>query len=97
MAAIAVSFAEVEECRQAVLSLCTKLEQNLDDLERLLAPIRAEWTGSASEAFVEAYTNWRVEAEALHADLTWIHSMVCNAQTNFAAAHTAVLSTWQAD
>jgi 6 kDa early secretory antigenic target len=96
MATIAVGFAQVEECRQAVLSLCTKLEQNMNNLEELLAPIRAQWTGSASEAFAEAYTSWRTQADDLRADLTWIHSMVCNAQTNFAAADTAVMGTWQA-
>lgn len=97
MATITVTFADVEDGRQAVLSLCNGLADNLDDLERILAPIRAGWTGSASEAFEATYTRWRAEAEAMHEDLTWIHSMVCNAQSNFAAAHTAVMSTWQAD
>jgi WXG100 family type VII secretion target len=93
---ITVAFAEVEEGRRAVLSLCTELERSLDDLERLLAPIKARWTGAASAGFEQAYAQWRAQAEALHADLVWIHSMVCNAQSNFAAAHSAVLSTWQA-
>ena len=97
MATIAVGFAQVEDGRQAVLSLCNKLEQNMNDLETLLAPIRADWTGSASDAFVEAYTSWRTQADDLRADLNWIHSMVCNAQTNYAAADTAVMGTWQAD
>ena len=97
MATITVAFADVEDGRQAVLSLCTGLAERLDDLERMLAPIRAGWTGAASEAFEAAYTRWSAEAGAMQEDLTWIHSMVCNAQTNFATAHTAVMSMWQAD
>ncbi|HET9170874.1 MAG TPA: WXG100 family type VII secretion target [Actinospica sp.] len=97
MATIAVTFAEVEDGRQAVLTLCNELAENLDNLEHILAPVRASWSGAASEGFEETYARWRADAEALHEDLTWIHSMVCNAQTNFAAAHAAVLSTWQAD
>lgn len=97
MATIMVTFGEVEEGRQAVLKLCTGLEQNLEKLDKLLAPLKADWTGAAAEAYGAAYARWRAEADAMHGDITWIHSMVCNAQVNYAAAHTAVLSTWQAD
>lgn len=97
MSGIVVGYEAVEEGRQSIAALCTRLVQLTDDLSAGLKRIDELWTGAASEGFQAAYAEWTEAAASLTDDLRYIHHQVCVAQTNFAAADTAVIATWQAD
>jgi len=93
---ILMDYGVVEDGRQSIISLYKSLEEKLDTLSHALAAIDAEWTGEAGDAFRESYQKWLLAASELQEDLAFIHQLVCNGQTNFAAADAAVAMTWQA-
>jgi WXG100 family type VII secretion target len=97
MSAIVVGYETVEEGRQSIATMCSRLAELVEDLSGELREIDSLWTGAASESFQAAYAEWTKASSSLVADLQYIHKQVCTAQTNFAAADTAVLATWQAD
>jgi WXG100 family type VII secretion target len=94
---IVVGYEAVENGRQGIASTCNRLIELVEDLSGDLKEIDSVWSGAASEAFQSAYAAWNKASNSLVADLQYIHNQVCVAQTNFAAADSAALATWQAD
>jgi len=94
--AIVVDYEVVENGRQGIATTCDRLIELVEDLSDELKEIDATWSGAASEAFKAAYAAWNKASDSLVADLQYIHKQVCVAQTNFAAADSAALATWQA-
>ncbi|HEY3903317.1 MAG TPA: WXG100 family type VII secretion target, partial [Streptosporangiaceae bacterium] len=96
VSAISFAYEAVEDGRQSILTTCNDLADALNELIDVLTGIDTTWSGAASQAFQAAYARWQDAAAQVLSDLQFVHSMVCTAQTNFAAADTAALATWQA-
>jgi WXG100 family type VII secretion target len=55
---LAVDFGGLDRGHADITSGAGKIESRLDQLESELAPLRADWTGSASESYQQAKAKW---------------------------------------
>lgn len=94
VAALLFDFAQVEECRQGVLSTAGALAGHIAGTDDAVRRISAGWTGTAAENFKAKYAAWRQAAEDLHQDLGYLHQIICTSQGNFASANSAAQATW---
>lgn len=53
-----VNFGGLETAAADIQSSANQIRNRLDQLERELAPLRADWTGAASEAYQVAKAEW---------------------------------------
>ncbi|WP_346772010.1 hypothetical protein [Streptomyces sp. JH34] len=54
------------------------------------------WEGEARSAFVDELDRWDMEMQDLQAAQRWLQQVVTTGQTNYSAAHLAVLRGWGA-
>lgn len=69
---IRVSFGELAAGQQAVATTAGRIQTELDDLRRYLAPLVAGWSGAAADG----YRAQQQEIEAAWADLTQVLARV---------------------
>jgi WXG100 family type VII secretion target len=85
---IAVSFAEVEQGRGDTVSTHNTINGTLGDLRGYLAPLVAEWTGSASEAYQQHQKLWDQGVAELNDVLFKISGALNSAHDHYTTAET---------
>jgi uncharacterized protein YukE len=87
-------FASMEENRKQLFDAMSDLVTGIHDTTKAVHWICQHWEGEASGAFQLAYQTWCDASHDLLADLNYLHKIVCQAQTNYASAHHAVVTVW---
>lgn len=89
-----VTFAEVQQAAQDITSSSNTIDQHLSDLKGKLAPIVAEWTGAAAEAYQAAQKQWDSAAADLNETLASIGIAVRQAGEGYSGAEDAAKKLW---
>lgn len=58
MSEFKVNFGALDTAAADISSAGKALESRLNDLDQQLSPLRADWTGSASEAYAQSKAQW---------------------------------------
>ena len=67
-----MQFGAVDAAGADLVGSANQIENKLNDMENALKPLQADWTGSASEAYVQAKAQWNsalTEMKALLHDI----------------------------
>ncbi|MGQ7311224.1 WXG100 family type VII secretion target [Microbacterium arabinogalactanolyticum] len=67
-----MQFGAVDAAGADLVGSASNIENKLNDMENALKPLQADWTGSASEAYVQAKAQWNsalTEMKALLHDI----------------------------
>lgn len=83
---VAVSFGEVEQGRADTVRTHNNLNSTLGDLRGYLAPLVAEWTGGASQAYQEHQRLWDQGVAELNDVLRKIGVALDSAHTHYTTA-----------
>ena len=76
MAGYKMQFGAVETAGSDLGTGATNIETKLNDMETALKPLQADWTGSASEAYVQAKAQWNAALSEMKQLLTEIARQV---------------------
>src|ERR1051325_3163615 len=91
---ISVSFTTLHELAADLEDIVKKLNEKLDALYDRVEPVVLSWQGETREVFVDKLDEWDRSAQDLQAAQKWLHEYVTTGNTNYAAAHLAVLRGW---
>lgn len=89
-----VSFGSLEAASADIQSSAGNLEGRLDQLESELAPLRADWTGAASESYQQAKVKWDSAMADIRALLSDIGRTVSASNSDYQATENRNLSRW---
>lgn len=90
-----VEFGALDAAAQNIKGRVKALETRLNELDRQLAPLRSDWTGSASEAYEQTRANWSREIGRMNDLLTRIGQAVELSRAGFAQAEQDNLAHWR--
>jgi WXG100 family type VII secretion target len=91
---ISVRFADIEEAAANVRRTGANIDMLLSDLQAMLRPIVAEWTGVASTNYQYQQHMWHNAAEDLHAVLLQIAGALENSHVSYTQAEGALHQLW---
>ncbi|MFI7890267.1 WXG100 family type VII secretion target [Streptomyces sp. CACIS-1.16CA] len=91
---IAVDFATLHILSGQLEAILKELNENVHTMHDRVEKVVLTWEGEAREAFIDKLDEWDRAARGLQATQGWLHDVVTNGQTNYAAAHAAVLRGW---
>ena len=94
MAEILVTFGEIAAAQQNVTSTAQRMNAQLDDLKRYLAPLVATWTGQAAEDYQVKQRQWDTAAAGLNAVLARIGVALGQANEGYQQVERANASRW---
>jgi early secretory antigenic target protein ESAT-6 len=92
---ILVQFAAIAEASQNVNRTYNNLDQKLNDLRQMLAPITAEWTGKAAENYQEKQRAWDQAQNDLGMVLQSIGKVLEAAHDSYNQTEQANANAWQ--
>ncbi|MFH8881267.1 WXG100 family type VII secretion target [Streptomyces californicus] len=93
---ITVDFATLRLLSEQLETILKDLNENVGTMHDRVEKVVLTWEGEAREAFIDKLDEWDRAAQGLQATQAWLHGVVTNGQTNYAAAHAAVLRGWGA-
>ncbi|MGW6571712.1 WXG100 family type VII secretion target [Streptomyces sp. NPDC054945] len=93
---IAVDFATLRLLSGQLEEILKDLNENVQTMHDRVEKVVLAWEGEAREAFIDRLDEWDRSARDLQATQAWLHSIVTTGQSNYAAAHAAVLRGWGA-
>ncbi len=90
---LVVNFAALEQASADISHAMGALETQLDQLERDAAPLVAQWSGAARDAYDQRATAWRAAATDLSGILRSIKSAIDESAADYLATerHNAML------
>ena len=91
---IKVTFAEIQQASQDITNSSNTVEQHLSDLKGKIAPIVADWTGDASEAYQDAQRRWDQAAADFQSTLQAIGIAVRQAADGYESAEGSAKKLW---
>ena len=93
MGQIQVTVAEMEDKKAQLTSLLTQFEEEIANTDQLVANLKSEWEGDASDAFQQSYktksARLRQAAEGIRAYITVLGKII-EAYIQTEAANTAI-------
>jgi ESAT-6 family protein len=92
---ILVQFAAIAEASQNVNRTYNNLDQKLNDLRQMLAPITQTWTGKAAENYQEKQRAWDQAQQDLGMVLQSIAKVLEAAHDSYNQTEQANASSWQ--
>jgi 6 kDa early secretory antigenic target len=96
MSEIKVNFAAVATANTDVLGTAGRINSQLEDLKRYLAPLTNGWTGQASEDYHAKQRQWDTAAADLNQVLATIGRTLGSAHEGYVAAENANASRFRA-
>ncbi|WP_103513282.1 WXG100 family type VII secretion target [Streptomyces sp. SM13] len=93
---ITVDFATLHRLSGDLEEIMKELNEKLGLLYDRVEKVVLTWDGEAREAFIDKLDEWDRSAQDLQATQAWLHEVVTKGQTNYTAAHAAVLRGWGA-
>ncbi|MBO0878555.1 MAG: WXG100 family type VII secretion target [Pseudonocardia sp.] len=94
MSEILVTFGEIAAAQQNVASTAQRLNAQLDELKRFLAPMVATWTGQAAEDYQVKQRQWDTAATDLNQVLAQIGVALGHANEGYQQVERANASRW---
>lgn len=91
---IQVSFAAVEEAGSNIASTSKKMDDELDNLRRQLAPLGEAYTGGAKDAWRAVQDSWEKAQEEMNQVLASIGSAVAQAAESYRSTEGGVTKLW---
>ncbi|WNI29963.1 MULTISPECIES: WXG100 family type VII secretion target [unclassified Streptomyces] len=93
---IGVHFATLQSLSEELEDVLRQLNARLDELYARVEKAVLSWEGQARSSFVDELDRWDQEMQDLQAAQKWLHEVVSTGQSNYGAAHRAVLRGWGA-
>jgi WXG100 family type VII secretion target len=91
---IQVSFAAVEEAGSNIASTSKKMDDELDQLRRQLAPLGEAYNGAAKDAWRAVQDSWEKAQEEMNQVLASIGSAVAQAAQSYRDTEGGVTKLW---
>ncbi|MFI9385355.1 WXG100 family type VII secretion target [Kutzneria sp. NPDC052558] len=91
---IRVTFAEIQQASTDITNASNTIDQHLSDLKGKIAPIVADWTGDASEAYQDAQRRWDQAAKDFNETLQAIGVAVRQAGEGYQDAEGSAKKLW---
>lgn len=88
------SFGQIEALKLRIDSIQAQMNGKLDDLEAHIAPMVAEWEGSASEAYQAQQAKWDAAALELNQILDAVGRVVGQGNADMQQVNTAAANSW---
>jgi WXG100 family type VII secretion target len=92
--AVQVTFADVQDAAAKAGSTNKTVQSMLDDLYRQVAPLFANWAGSAAEGFQYQHQRWVSAADDLNTVLHDIAVLLLETHDSYSQAEAEVTSIW---
>ena len=89
-----VTFAALEAAADDIRAAANGIESRLHRLDNELTPLRADWTGAASEAYQRAKAQWNAALTDMQLLLAHIGTAVSQSNTEYQAAERANQARW---
>lgn len=89
-----VNFGGLEAAAGDIQNSANQIQGRLDELGSQLAPLRADWTGAASEAYQQAKTKWDSAMADMRNLLAEIGSQVSSSNSDYQATENRNASRW---
>jgi early secretory antigenic target protein ESAT-6 len=89
-----VNFGGLDNAAADIMGSANQIEGRIDQLESELAPLRADWTGSASESYQAAKTKWDAGMADMKALLAEIGQAVTSSNGDYQSTESANASRW---
>lgn len=89
-----VNFGALDTASADIQNSANQVQGRLDQLDRELAPLRSDWTGSASEAYQVAKAQWTQAMVEMQQVLAQIGTAVGTSNQNYQSAERANTSRW---
>jgi WXG100 family type VII secretion target len=89
-----VNFGGLDTAAADIMGSSNQIEGRLDQLESELAPLRADWTGSASESYQAAKAKWDAGMTDMKALLAEIGQAVTSSNGDYQSTESANASRW---
>ena len=91
---VMVTFATIAEASQNVQRTFQSLTQKLDDLHSFLAPMVADWTGSAAEQYQQKQQQWNQAQQDLGNVLQTIGRVLEDTHSAYQSTEQSNISAW---
>lgn len=91
---ILVTFAAIAEASQNVNNTSNLLNSKLDDLQRQLKPLVADWQGQASENYQAKQRQWNQAQQQLTQVLAAIGKVLEQAHESYSSVEKSNAATW---
>lgn len=92
--AMLVTFETIAQASQNVSRTYNSLTQKLDDLHSFLAPMVAEWTGSASEQYQQKQQQWTQAQQDLQTVLQTIGRVLEETHSSYQQTEQSNTQSW---
>ncbi len=89
-----VTFGSLEAAAADISTSANQIEGRIDALESELAPLRSDWTGSASSSYQQAKTKWDAAMADMKLLLAEIGTAVQSSNSEYQATESANASRW---
>ena len=89
-----VTFGALDTAAADIQTSANQIRSRLDQLDSELAPLRADWTGAASEAYQTAKAEWTRAITDMQALLAQIGTAVNQSNADYQSAERANQSRW---
>lgn len=89
-----IDFGALDTTAGDITGAASGIQGRLDQLDSDLAPLRADWTGSASDAYQTAKAQWTAAMTDIHALLAQVPGMVSQSNSDYQTAEGANASRW---
>jgi 6 kDa early secretory antigenic target len=89
-----VTFGSLEAAAADIQGSANQIEGRLDSLASELAPLRSDWTGSASSAYQQAKAKWDAGMADMKSLLAEIGAAVSNSNSEYQATENQNTSRW---
>lgn len=89
-----VNFGSLDTAAADISASANQIEGRIDALESELAPLRSDWTGSASSAYQQAKTKWDAGMADMKALLAEIGTAVTTSNSDYQSTESQNTSRW---
>jgi WXG100 family type VII secretion target len=89
-----IHFDSLDTAASDISGSASVIQGRLDQLDSDLAPLRADWTGGASEAYQSAKAQWSAAMLDIHALLAQVPGMVHQSNADYQGAESTNTNRW---
>jgi len=94
MGDLKVDFAALQTASADIKSGANQIQSQLNDMDSQLQPLRSDWTGSASEAYVQAKQQWTTAITDMQQLLDSIGQAVNSSHDDYSSTEKSNTSRW---
>lgn len=91
---IALKFDDVQDAASSVRTVAANIYDQLDDLQRAVSRVAAEWSGSAASNYHYQQAQWNSASSDLHSLLLQVASQLENTHSAFTTTESSMTDLW---